>query len=132
MKVSFDFDGTLEFQHVQDYAKELIEKGIEVWIVTTRWDRTSRFCDPTYFKFHGNRSWEEVHEVAKNLGIPIKRCVFTNYKWKATYFENNRDFVWHLDDNYEEHKGIQKCGVASIDVVSGNWMSKCNRLLGLI
>ena len=29
-RVSFDFDGTLEFQHTQDYAKELIEKGVEV------------------------------------------------------------------------------------------------------
>lgn len=36
MKVSFDFDGTLEPPIVQQYAKELIEKGIEVWVVTSR------------------------------------------------------------------------------------------------
>ena len=33
-KVSFDFDGTLDMLHVQDYAKSLIEKGIEVHITT--------------------------------------------------------------------------------------------------
>ena len=52
MKVSFDWDGTLEIMHVQEYAKELIERGIEVWIVT------SRFSDDEKF-----RSWASVEDV---------------------------------------------------------------------
>ena len=33
MKVSFDFDGTLEFENVQEYAKELIESGIFLYVL---------------------------------------------------------------------------------------------------
>lgn len=36
MKVSFDFDDTLSKPKVQEYAKELINRGIEVYIVTAR------------------------------------------------------------------------------------------------
>lgn len=127
MKVSFDFDETLSRPEIQEYAKELVEKGVEVWIVTTRCDRTSRFCNPEYFNFHGN-TWSEVHEVALKLGIPIKRVIFTNYQFKHTFFENNKDFVWHLDDNPYEFRGIQLLGIAAIDSF-GNWKAKCERLL---
>ena len=33
--VSFDFDSTLSRKDVQEYAKELLERGIDVWVVTT-------------------------------------------------------------------------------------------------
>jgi len=36
--VTFDFDATLSRPDVQEYAKELIEKGIDVWVVTARYD----------------------------------------------------------------------------------------------
>ena len=35
-KVSFDFDGTLSKNKVQQYAKMLIKAGVECWIVTSR------------------------------------------------------------------------------------------------
>ena len=38
MKVSFDFDGTLSRKDVQEYAKSLVNSGLEVWIVTSRFD----------------------------------------------------------------------------------------------
>jgi len=37
-KVSFDFDGTIVVDTIKAYAKELIDRGFEVWIVTSRWD----------------------------------------------------------------------------------------------
>jgi len=46
MKVSFDFDGTLEFKNVQDYAKQLLDEGVEVWVVTTRWDENHKHKYP--------------------------------------------------------------------------------------
>ena len=36
MKVSFDFDSTLDRKDVQQFAKELVNDGVEVWIVTSR------------------------------------------------------------------------------------------------
>lgn len=128
MKVSFDFDGVLSKTYVQKYAKELVDRGIDVWIVTTRWNRLSRFYDKDYYKLHGNWSWKEVHDVALKIGVPIKNIVFTNYEWKSTYFYHVRDFAWHLDDNIEEHhhlKGIIPCVICN----GGNWKAKCERLL---
>lgn len=36
MKVSFDYDGTLFLTSVEEYDKELVQRGIEVWVVTSR------------------------------------------------------------------------------------------------
>ena len=41
MKVSFDFDSTLSRKDVQSFAKELVDRGLEVWIVTSRFDDES-------------------------------------------------------------------------------------------
>ena len=38
MKVGFDFDSTLSRKDVQEFAKELVNDGHEVWIVTSRFD----------------------------------------------------------------------------------------------
>jgi restriction endonuclease Mrr len=35
-KISFDFDSTLDREDVQEFAKELVEKGHDVWITTSR------------------------------------------------------------------------------------------------
>jgi len=35
-KISFDFDSTLDNEHIQIFAKELIQKGFNVYIVTSR------------------------------------------------------------------------------------------------
>jgi len=37
-KVVFDYDDTLSIPSIQEYAKMLIEKDVEVWIVTSRFD----------------------------------------------------------------------------------------------
>ena len=38
MKVSFDFDDTLDKPSVQKFARELINEGIDVWICTSRFE----------------------------------------------------------------------------------------------
>ena len=35
-KVSFDYDGTLALPSVEEFAKELVEQGYDVWVVTSR------------------------------------------------------------------------------------------------
>ncbi len=130
-KVSFDFDGVFDSIMVQEYAKELVEKGIEVWIVTTRWDRTSKFFDKEYYSLHGNTSWLEVHHEAREVGIPIKQIKFTNYNWKYdSFFQFNKDFIFHVDDNSSELLPLSRVGIVGIAYPSGNWKQKCNKLLG--
>jgi hypothetical protein len=125
MKVSFDFDGTLEFQDVQDYASELIKQGVEVWVVTTRWDENHKH------KYPMNATLDDLWEVVDRLGIPRHRVRFTCMEWKATYLKGTH-FVWHLDDNDQEVTAAKKtegCNVPIIDVLGNDWEEKCDRLL---
>ena len=91
MKISFDFDGTLEHEDVQEYAAELIGRGIEVWVVTTRWDENHKH------KYPMNATLNDLWEVVDRLGIPRWHVRFTCMEWKATYLKGT-NFVWHLDD----------------------------------
>lgn len=123
-KVSFDFDGTLEFDNVQKYAKELIDRGIEVWVVTTRWDENHKH------KYPMNATLDDLWEVVDKLGIPRWHVRFTCMQWKSTYLKGT-NFVWHLDDNPTEFKMAkqEEVNVPMIDVDSSDWMYKCEDLL---
>ena len=86
-KVSFDFDGTLDKKHIQQFATELINSGVDIYVNTTR-----------FAKFDNS----DLFEVVNSLGLSYDKVNFTNHIWKAEFFEeNNLEFEWHLDDNYE-------------------------------
>lgn len=122
MKVSFDFDSTLDRESVQKYAAELISKGIDVWITTSRMsDRENDWA----------KDWnDDLYEVAERLGIPREKIRFTNMIDKYKYFEKE-DFIWHLDDDWIENGLINKHTKtkAISHIGSGNWIGKCNRLI---
>lgn len=124
MKVSFDFDGTLEFQDVQNYAKELIDLGYEVWVVTTRWDENHKH------KYPLNATLDDLWEVVDRIGIPRHRVRFTCMEWKYTYLKGT-SFVWHLDDNDAEFKYAKKneCTIPMVLVDMNGWQDKCNQLI---
>lgn len=118
-KVSFDFDGTLDKKHIQQFAIELINSGVDVYVNTTR-----------FIKFDNS----DLFEVVNSIGLSSDKVNFTNHTWKAEFFkENNLEFIWHLDDNYEEffHFRRLKSKTKVIQVNSGNWKQKCIRLLNL-
>lgn len=124
MKVSFDFDGTLSEKHVQAYAQRLVNQGIEVWVVTTRYDENHKHRYPL------NATLDDLWEVVDRIGIPRWRVRFTCMEWKYTYLKNTH-FTWHLDDNPEEfyQARANNCEITMIQVVSGNWENKCDRLI---
>ncbi len=124
MKVSFDFDGTLSKPHVQEFARDLIQHGVEVWVVTTRYDENHKFRYPM------NARLDDLWQVVDDLGIPRWKVRFTCMEWKHTYL-NGTSFLWHLDDNTEEfyQARMHKCSVPMIQVESGSWKNKCVRLL---
>jgi len=130
MKISFDFDGTLARPHIQEYAKELIDRGLEVWIVT------SRFDDENYAKHHftnlhkGEPANKDLYEVAKELGIPEDRIYFTNMCDKYEFLKD-KEFIWHLDDDWIENKLILKNTKTKAIDAWGNssWKQKCERIL---
>ena len=68
IKVSFDFDSTLSKPNIQEYAKSLIEKGIEVHIVTDRFEDTTRCAYTNEYLFN----------VVNKLGINKNNIHFSH------------------------------------------------------
>lgn len=90
-KISFDFDDTLTKRSIKKLAAGLVQKGHDVWIVTSR-------------KVHPTRN-AIVFETAFKLGIPKEKIVFVG-DWKVKYFVNNQDFDYHIDDYWVEIDSI--------------------------
>lgn len=91
LKISFDFDGTLEFEDVQDVARKLIAEGHFVCILTTRYSDVSSYC------FEASHA--DLYGVANKLGI--KDIYFTEYQWKSEHVDKYNIDI-HVDDNYED------------------------------
>lgn len=120
-KVSFDFDGTLDRLSVQEYAKELVNLGHEVWVCT------ARVSD----KNAPSKEWnKDLWNICDLIGIEKEHVVFCEYDDKYTFFKD-KDFIWHLDDDFTELKLINKLtDTIGISVFGNNvWKSKCNKLL---
>ena len=124
--VTFDFDGTLQRKDVQQYAKELINKGVDVWVLTSRYDELHKHRYPK------NPTLDDLYIVLKELGIPKHKVRFTCMEWKASYLKDT-NVIWHLDDYSNEFSYFRKLKVKTvpIQVNSGNWKQKCNKLLNL-
>jgi len=100
MKVSLDFDGTLSRHTVQEYAKELLLKNVDVWVCT------SRAKNPKIKKggiiLNPN---EDLYKVTDFLGIHRDKIIFTESKLKVDTWEFQKEsFIFHLDDDSVEIK----------------------------
>lgn len=89
MKVSFDFDSTLTLTSVQVYAKQLVERGFEVWIVTSRMG----------FGKEPNATWnDDLFEVAEMVGIKKENIHFCCMDNKSEFLKD-KGFIFHIDDD---------------------------------
>ncbi len=121
MKVSFDFDGTLDKQYVQEYAIGLINRGVEVWVCTSRLSDIEAPSD----------KWNiDLYEVIKRIGIPKNRVKFCSMVDKYEFFIG-KDFAWHLDDDWIELELINKhTKTIGISVFGqNNWIDKCDKYI---
>lgn len=122
-KVTFDFDGTLSRQEVQDYAYSLIKKGYDVWVLTSRYDELHKHLYPH------NPTLEDLYKVTDKLNIPRWKIRFQNMRDKAEWLFNT-NVIWHLDDDFVELNNINReTNTIGISVINSNWKSKCNKLL---
>jgi hypothetical protein len=127
MKISFDFDGTLddEFdggynivkEEIQSLAKKYIDEGSDVCIITKRFDSNNR---------HLGKVNEHllVYELAKELGIT--KIYFTNREMKFSHiiklgiemhFENSEYEVQLINQAWKQND--HKC--VTIHVENPNW-----------
>lgn len=132
-QVSFDFDNTLSRKDVQDYAKSLINKGFEVWILTSRYKKCNDY--PWYKPSLHENCHQDIFNVMEELNLPEERLIFTNMQDKADTILAFDWFnpVWHLDDDYIELNIIhKKTKCRAFSVVSSSYKKKCNKALGLL
>lgn len=91
-RISLDFDDTLSTQRGQDLARNLINRGYDVYVVTSR----QKFAS------------SGVYYITDKLGIPRDKVIFTEgrLKWKklkelgiSKHYDNNEDEVKAIRDN---------------------------------
>lgn len=125
IKVSFDYDGTLQKREIQQYAEELIKNGIDVWLVTTRYDDNHKHL----YIGTSNDVNLQLHDDCNLIGIPEHKRIFTNMEWKAkTLKEHN--FLWHLDDNPDEFHAMDQEGCKTHGVwVNQDYRGFCKKLM---
>lgn len=113
-KISIDFDGTLSRKDVQEFTKELIDLGVDVWICTFR---TKEYNDDLYF-------------ITDSLGIPRDKIIFTEMCDKSEFLDDS--FILHLDDDDMVHYDLRtNTKIKSIDVNKSAYKNKVKRILGL-
>ena len=130
-RVSFDFDSTLSLRLVQDYAKSLINRGYDLWVVTSRLPNGS---DPKY-KQRGmlvEIDNSDMFEVTDMLGIKREQIIFTSHRKKSEIInEMGIEFLFHLDDDWTELNHINRetktKGVSCFG--TSGWKQKCNKIL---
>ncbi len=119
IRVSFDFDGTLDKATVQEYARALINRGVDVWICTARLSDKDAPSD----------KWnDDLYEVCKLVGIPKRKIQFCAMSDKYEFFLNT-DFVWHLDDDWTELELINEYTNTKGISIFGNpaWKDECEK-----
>jgi len=127
MKLSFDFDNTLSRKDVQAFAKQMVEEGHEVWIVTSRFDDVEGLAQ--------NWNWiptqnQKLFKVAEELGIPESQIKFTNMIPKIEFLLG-KGFAFHLDDDESELFDIfeSKDDCKPLNVGHSDWEYFCKEIL---
>jgi len=136
LRISFDADGTLLGSYkIRLFARDLVNKGYEVWIVTARYSNTNDYCPEFLQKYAKSVNHKDLYEAAKWCGITEDHIHFCNMAPKAEFFRvqasENTHFLWHLDDDPEEINEINASTVTNgISCLKGpNWRLKCMELI---
>lgn len=127
MKVSFDFDSTLSRKDVQVFAKQLVDEGHEVWIVTSRFDDESAMSKNWHWIKGQN---QRLFDVANECGIKMENIKFTCMESKSIFIKD-KGFIFHLDDDDIELMEIleskDKCRPIHVDHFE--WKETCRNIL---
>jgi hypothetical protein len=111
MKISFDFDETLDIGYVQDLAKSLVDAGNDVWVLTSRCGGDVRREDGTVFGYAEHA--KDMVEVCEKVGIPLDKVLYTNGAYK---------YQWVLDHKIDLHFDNMEDEVEKIFLNGGNAM----------
>ena len=126
-KISMDFDSTMSRKDVQEYAKELVDSGYEVWIVTSRCSNEYALSKGWHWVENQN---QKLYDVAESVGIPRERIEFTNHVDKIQFLKD-KGFIFHLDDDPDELWAIIESGdyCKPVNVEHFEWLESCKEIL---
>lgn len=104
MRISFDFDGTLENDFdgtlnlqkikIQQLAKKYVSEGHTVFIITKRYG-------PEMITSGLKNEHQKVLILAQILDIPIQNCIFTNREFKHNVIVNQKIDIHFENSEYE-------------------------------
>ena len=126
-KISFDFDSTLDREDVQEFAKQLVKDGHEIWITTSRFDTESSLKKGWWWIEKNN---QKLYDVADECGISRDNIAFTSMIDKIKFLEE-KDFLFHLDDDEVELELIQESddNCIGVWVELKDWKETCINLI---
>lgn len=126
-KISFDFDSTLDREDVQEFAKQLVKDGHEIWITTSRFDTESSLKKGWWWIEKNN---QKLYDVADECGISRDNISFTAMIDKIKFLEG-KDFLFHLDDDETELEFIEESEDSCIGVCVElkDWKETCINLI---
>lgn len=127
MKITIDFDKTLTRKDVQDFVRELIDFGVEIHILTYRYDSL-------HYHKYGDLYPETVNnhdlwDIAEELGLH-RNVVFTNCTPKSQYLNSCGGIILHLDDDERVMNDLKNNSkVIPIQVNSSSYKKKIWRIM---
>jgi len=123
-RISFDYDSTLNTNACLVYSKELIKRGYEIIILTSRMDDES--ANKAYLNYEDYNS--DLKETAIELGI--KEIHFTCHADKSDVLDS-LNVVFHIDDDLIENSLIRSnCKTPVIDFFANpEWKEQCEHIL---
>lgn len=90
MKISFDFDSTLDTEPMQNLCRKYLKLGAEVYVTTSR--ATKMHSDIPINN-------DDLFVITDALGVKRANITFTEFKDKCPFV---KDFDIHFDDDQEE------------------------------
>lgn len=116
MKISFDYDGTLDKPTIKEFAKDLITEGHDVYVITSR-------------AGHHGQNLDLSRDVSE-LKIPFNKVAFTEGDPKVNALEYLEIDI-HLDDDWIEVGMINKRKKTKAIRVFGNknWRKEARKLI---
>ena len=111
MKIALDFENVLTTNKGFDFANDLLNEGVEVYVVSSRIG---------HIKSNHN---SDLLKVVRHLNLPYSNVIFTLNK--QGYFANHSGFKFYLSDNMIDLQLVDK-DVNSIPLFGNeNWRSDC-------
>jgi len=129
MRISFDFDGTLENDFdgtfnrqkivIQQLAKKYVSEGHTVFIITKRYG-------PEMSQWGLKNEHKSVLILAQILGIPTQNCIFTNREFKNNMIVNQKIDMHFENSEYEVELINQTCSKTghkclTLHIESSDW-----------